>query len=207
MIFGMSYLEIAANLMTVLCIVLAGRNNIHTWWTGIVACILFGVVFFDAKLYADVTLQAFFIGTSIIGWKAWAAKRSKINTAPEFGELPITRVDRSLLYKYGAIGLLVGIVYGTILYKFTNAYLPFVDSAVMVLSVVGQLMLMQRKLENWPTWILVNAISVPLYWSKDLKLTAFLYACFLINAIVSWRHWKTLWEDQTNYTPTPVPAS
>ena len=43
-------LEIAANIMTAICIFLAGRNNVHTWWTGIVACVLFIVLFYTAKL-------------------------------------------------------------------------------------------------------------------------------------------------------------
>jgi nicotinamide mononucleotide transporter len=59
-------------------------NNVHTWWTGIVGCVLFGWVFFGAKLYADVTLQLFFIITSALGWWQW--------TRGERGsELPVRR--------------------------------------------------------------------------------------------------------------------
>ena len=39
--------------------------------TTIVGCVLFAFVFYDAKLYADVTLQAFFISTAGIGWWRW----------------------------------------------------------------------------------------------------------------------------------------
>ncbi len=51
--------EVSANLLNAVSILLAGRNSIHTWWTGIVSCLLFGVVFLGARLYADVTLQGF----------------------------------------------------------------------------------------------------------------------------------------------------
>ena len=64
-------LEIAANLMTAICIFLAGRNNVHTWWTGIVACVLFGVLFYTSKLYADATLQIFFVVIGVLGWIGW----------------------------------------------------------------------------------------------------------------------------------------
>ncbi len=50
-------------------IFLAGRNNIHSWWTGIVGCALFSVLFFESQLYADVALQLFFIVTCVIGWR------------------------------------------------------------------------------------------------------------------------------------------
>jgi nicotinamide mononucleotide transporter len=200
MIFGMSYLEIAANMMTVVCILLAGRNNIHTWWTGIVACVLFGVLFYQSQLYADVTLQVFFIATSVIGWYAWATK------GPEAAGLPVNKADAGLLRMAVIGGAAVWLGYSFLLHKFTNAYLPFVDGAVMVLSIIAQLLLMRRSVENWPTWVLVNIISVPLYMLKDLKLTAFLYFVFLINAGISWKHWLNLFDDQRT-TPTEAQAA
>jgi nicotinamide mononucleotide transporter len=42
-----------------LAIFLAGRNSVHTWWTGIVGCGLFALLSFQSNLYADVLLQAF----------------------------------------------------------------------------------------------------------------------------------------------------
>src|SRR5688572_25606235 len=63
--------EVAANAFVAAAIFLAGRNNVHTWWLGIVGCALFGWVFYHANLYADVTLQAFFIITSVYGWWRW----------------------------------------------------------------------------------------------------------------------------------------
>lgn len=53
-----SALEIAANVTVAASILLAGRNSVHTWWTGIIGCTLFGLVFYEARLYADVVLQA-----------------------------------------------------------------------------------------------------------------------------------------------------
>ena len=49
----------------------AGRNRVSTWWTGLVGCALFAVLFFRARLYADVVLQAFFVGTCAFGWWRW----------------------------------------------------------------------------------------------------------------------------------------
>jgi nicotinamide mononucleotide transporter len=67
-----------------------------------------------------------------------------------------------------------------------------VDSAVLVFSVIAQLLMMQRRIENWPVWLLVNTIAVPLYASRGLYLTAVLYAGFWVNAIVSWIGWRKL---------------
>ncbi len=89
-----------------------------------------------------------------------------------------------------AVGLGATVGYGMMLQAYTNAYAPFIDSSVLVFSIVAQLLLMGRRLESWPFWLLVNSISVPLYASRGLYLTAVLYAAYWVNALVSWYYWR-----------------
>jgi nicotinamide mononucleotide transporter len=60
---------------------------------------------------------------------------------------------------------------------------------VLVCSVIAQLLLMRGHRSTWPAWILVNTLSVPLYLSRGLQLTALLYAAFWINAWYGWWRW------------------
>jgi nicotinamide mononucleotide transporter len=179
-------LEIAANLFTAVAIVLAGRNNVHTWWTGIVGCALFAILFWQGHLYADVVLQTFFVATGIAGWRKW------LHGGNTGAELPVTHARPSTLAWSLVAGVLLTAGYGALLHHYTDAYAPFVDSAVLVFSVIGQILMMQRRVENWAFWLLVNTIAVPLYFSRGLHLTALLYAGFWINALVAWRSWRRL---------------
>jgi nicotinamide mononucleotide transporter len=176
-------LEIAANLLNAVSIVLAGRNSVHTWWTGISGCILFGAVFFGAKLYADVTLQVFFVVTSILGWWAWTHGRGD-------EPLPVRRVRPAMAAGLFVAGAIVATGYGWLLHRFTDAYAPFLDSVVLAFSVLGQFLLMGRRYESWWCWLLVNTIAVPLYLSRGLHVTAILYAAFWVNAIVALVRWR-----------------
>ena len=178
-------LEMAANAFNAASIVLAGRNSIHMWWTTIVGCVLFVYVIFAARLYADVTLQAFFISTAGIGWWRWLHGSSG-------AALPVRYSSRGLITGGVAAGVAVTLGYGWLLYRFTDAYAPFVDSIILAFSVLGQLLLMDRRVESWWCWLLVNTIAVPLYASRGLYVTAVLYAAFWVNAIVSLRHWRGL---------------
>jgi nicotinamide mononucleotide transporter len=178
-------LEWAANGFTALAIVLAGRNNVHTWWTGIVGCTLFAILFAGSRLYADVVLQAFFVVTGIIGWWKWLR-------GAHGGALQITHAGAARLAWTVPLGLLASAAYGALLHFYTNAYSPFFDSAVLVFSVIGQVLMMGRRVENWPFWVLVNTIATPLYFSRGLYLTAALYAGFWINALIAWRSWHRL---------------
>lgn len=178
-------LELAANVFTAIAIVLAGRNNVHTWWTGVVGTALFGLLFAQNRLYADVALQVFFVVTGLLGWWKWLRGRH--------GEaLPVTHAGVASLLWIVPLGAAATAVYGAMLHHFTNAYAPFPDSAVLVFSIIGQLLMMQRRVENWGFWLLVNTIATPLYFSRGLHLTAVLYAGFWINALVSWRTWHKL---------------
>ncbi len=177
--------EIAANGLNAVSIVLAGRNSVHTWWTGIVGCLLFAWLFFGTKLYADTTLQFFFVATSVAGWRAWASAKGA-------GGSGVRRTEAGPLVALGALGILVTLGYAWLLHRFTDAYAPLFDSAVLAFSVLGQFLLMSRRIETWPCWLIVNSIAVPLYLSRELYLTAALYAGFWLNAVISLRHWRKI---------------
>lgn len=179
----MSALEIAANVVMTLSIVLAGRNSLHSWWLGMLGCLLFAWLFYSVGLFADVALQVFFIVTCAIGWLQW---RRGAGGAP----LAIGRVSARALARMVAAGVLATAAYGALLHAFTRAYAPFVDSSVLVFSMIAQLLLMGRRLETWAFWLLVNTIAVPLYASRGLRLTALLYGAYWINALVSWAWWR-----------------
>ena len=181
----MTALEIAANAMVALSIFLAARNSVHTWWTGIIGCTLFGALFLRTQLYADVLLQVFFVGASLVGWWNW---HGSANHAP----LPIQRTSLRDVVLMLLVALAAAGLYGGLLHRFTDAYAPFVDSAVLCLSVLAQLLLMRRRMETWPVWVLVNTVAVPLYASRGLTLTAVLYGVYWVNAWVAWRHWHHL---------------
>lgn len=180
-----SALEIAANAVTTASIVLAGRNSIHTWWTGILGCLLFAVVFFHAKLYADVSLQVFFVVTSVLGWWQWL--RGDLGRP-----LPVSNVKAGTLAWIVPVGIAATLGHGALLHFITDAYAPFIDSAVLVFSVIAQLLLMQRRVESWLFWLLVNSIAVPLFASRELYVTSVLYAAYWINAVVSLLLWRRL---------------
>jgi nicotinamide mononucleotide transporter len=178
------WLEITANAVNLVSIALATRNSVHTWWTGILGCVLFAWLFFTGQLYADVTLQVFFIVTSVLGWWHWLHARGlRI-------ERPVTRTTAAELSFTIPAGALAALGYGWLLHRFTNAYAPFLDSTVLALSVVAQLLLMRRKLETWIFWFVANSLAIPLFASRELWLTAFFYTLFWINAPLGFLRWR-----------------
>lgn len=178
-----TFLEYAANVFYLLAVFLAARNSIHTWWLGIIGCALFALLFYQVKLYAEVLLMLFFIATNVIGWYQWG----RASGIKHVSSTPLIR-----LAGYSVLALLVTTLYGTMLHRFTDAYAPFVDSAILMFSVIAQFLLMNRKLETWWFWLIVNTLAVPLYFSRELQLTAIVYTGFWFNAWYGWYLWRNL---------------
>lgn len=155
---------------------------------GILGCLLFTEVFVGARLYADATLQVFFVLTSMLGWWRWRTR----GPAAIGAESAVRATDMASLALLGAGGLVVALGYGWLLHRFTDAYAPRLDSVVLVFSVLGQFLLVARRLETWWCWLMVNTIAVPLYTVRGLYLTAALYTLFWLNALVSLRRWQRL---------------
>ena len=210
-----SPLELAANVFNLLSVWFSARNSVHTWWSGIVGCALYAVMFVGVRLYADVTLQIFFIASCIVGWWHWKrggknggreegaeeAEEARVVTSDGGGtatsetvatELPITRVAPITAFAFAVLAVLAAAGYGSLLHGFTDADYPFVDSTVLALSILAQLLMIARKIETWPVWIAVDCIAVPLYAVKGLWLTAAVYAFFLVLVVMGWLRWSKL---------------
>lgn len=179
----LTYLEYAANAFYLLAVFLAARNSIHTWWLGIIGCALFAVVFYRVQLYAETTLMLFFIVTNFIGWYQWGRLR---------GVKAVSRTAPHKLLGFSLLAIMVTAIYGYMLHNLTDAYAPFTDSAVLMFSIIAQFLLMNRKLETWWFWLIVNTLAIPLYLSRELYLTAIVYSGFWFNAWYGLYVWRRL---------------
>lgn len=180
----MSPYELVGVAFGLLSVYLTVRENIWCWPTGIVSVIAFAVLFFDIKLYADMLLQIFFLVTGFQGWYYW------LYGGKNRGELPISQLDQAQVLALGA-GLVVAVAaIGYLFDTYTDAHIPFWDAAASGMSVLAQVLLMRKKIENWYLWIAVDVLSIGIYIYKAVYLTAGLYVVFLALAIAGLLAWR-----------------
>lgn len=181
---SISPLEWWANGATALCVLLAAWGRTLTWPVGILGSLLFGLLFYEARLYAELTLQVFFVSTSLLGWAQW-----RLAGGPPANTQRVPLQGRSLA-RMVLWALAVTLLYGLMLQHWTNAFAPFWDSAILASSVLAQILLMKGHRETWPAWLVVNTLSIPLYLQRELHLTAALYTAFWVNALWGWWRWQ-----------------
>jgi nicotinamide mononucleotide transporter len=90
----------------------------------------------------------------------------------------------------GIAFILSTLLLGTLLSKFTDASLPWLDSAATSLSFVAQWMIAKKKIENWLIWIVVNLMYIGIYAVKDLWLYCVLFFVYLLLAINGYLTWR-----------------
>jgi nicotinamide mononucleotide transporter len=76
-----------------------------------------------------------------------------------------------------------------LLQHFTDSDVAWWDALPTALSLVGQVLLGRKYIENWGVWLVVNGVSVALFAHKALWLTCLLYAVFAVLSLWGWRAW------------------
>lgn len=181
--FGTDWFEFAGFVTGVVGVYLVAVEHIINWPIGIANVSIYAWVFFTSRLYADMSLQFFFFALSLHGWWKWARGGEGKAT------LLISKVSLSHW-----VGILLTWMLGTAIYLpiilHFNGAAPFIDSSLTVASIIAQLMLNLKKLENWILWIGVDTAYIYLYVSRGLVATAVLYALLLGLAVAGLNSWN-----------------
>jgi nicotinamide mononucleotide transporter len=173
----LSWTEIAAAVLTLANIGLIVRRSVWNFPVGIFAVAIYGTVFFEARLYSDALLQVFFVVVQFYGWWKWQS------AIADDGELVVRWSSPWTMAWSLALALVLMLALGTAMHRWTDAASPYLDATVAAGSVVAQFLLSFRRIENWIYWIAVNVLSVGLYLSRGLNVSAGLYALLLVMAV------------------------
>jgi len=180
--------EIAAFFLGLANITLLVRRSIWNYPFGIVMVSLYAWIFYGAKLYSDAILQIFFFVVQCYGWAHWLTRRDEEGLVIVARLSPRGAVTSALAAVAGTAAL------GGVMATFTDASFPYWDASIAVLSVIAQIMLARRLLENWALWVAVDIIAIGLYWTKGLYPTAVLYLMFLIISAIGYFNWRRAYD-------------
>ena len=182
-------IELLGAILGLLYIFFSIRQSILTWPTGLIASLLYTVVFFESRFYADMSLQVYYVAISIYGWYHWL-RGSNNKSGEENNELPVQTLSAKLIWKLAMATILIFFVLLFILLKFTDSDVPFMDSMTTAFSVVATWMLAKKYIEHWLIWIFVDAVSAGLYVYKNLWPTVILFLVYTVMAFLGYLEWK-----------------
>lgn len=181
---AMSGMEIVAVAFAIAYLLLAIRQNILCWVAAIASSGIYVALMYAAGLYMESVLQFFYIGMAFYGWFSWqhgegVQQELTVTSWPlAFHVLPLSLIA------------VLTVLSGYLLESYSNAVFPYLDSFTTWSAVITTWMVARKVLQNWHYWFVIDSISVYLYISRGLLLTALLFSCYLVMIIFGYRAWR-----------------
>ncbi|MEQ5222547.1 nicotinamide riboside transporter PnuC [Providencia alcalifaciens] len=207
-VYDLSYIEAVGTAAGLLCILLASFEKTINYLFGLINVTLFAVIFFQIQLYANLLLQVFFFGANIYGWYAWSRMSSAQEAELKIRWLSLPKALTTLVISILAIIFLtlnIDVVFGRLatwaveLLNLFGANLtlpildpdafPFWDSTMTVLSVVAMILMTRKYVENWLLWVVINVISVVIFFIQGVYAMSLEYLILLGIALNGSRLW------------------
>jgi len=179
-----NWLEDLGILTTLICVWLNTRQNIWGWFWAIVSSGIYGVIYWQFKLYSDMELQVVFIILSIYGWYQW------LFGGKEKTELPVTKMPSKFWLACTIIFVAFSVASGYMHGRYSDASLPYIDSSLTAISLIAQWMMARKYVENWILWISADFFYTGMYCYKGLYGTGVLYLLLSALAIKGYLDWK-----------------
>ncbi len=192
-IMDSSWMEIVAAGFGLLSVLYEKKANILVYPTGIISVLLYVYIFYNAQLYANMGINAYYFVFSVFGWIIWSRKNKNNET------LPVTYSGRKMWLISIGIFLISLVIIQVFLRIFKandtaywSSFAPYADTFTTAVDIIGMWLMAMKKVENWLFWIVADVISVPLFLYKHLVFASFLYFIFLIISVLGYYEWRKL---------------
>lgn len=203
--YNFSWIEFFGTISGLLCIWFASKEKIISYFFGLINVSLFMVIFFRIQLYASLLLQIFFIIANIYGWYSWSTKNSV--------DLQVRwlSIKKRILW---IIISIISIIYFTlyineIFFIFTEIFIfitkyfgfkvimpilkldpfPFIDTCILILSIVAMIFMTQKYIETWFLWININIMNIGIFIYQGVYIMALEYILLTIVAFYGCLSW------------------
>jgi nicotinamide mononucleotide transporter len=205
-----NYIEVFGAVTGILYVFFEIRQNIWLWPVGIITSAVYIWVFFTGKLYADMSLQGYYLVISILGWYWWlkgSGRRTQgiertINDSPLEGgggdvsssskneKLHITRLTLKTGIVLATVFTALYVIMWLVLDRLTDSPVPAYDSFITSLSIIATWMMARKIYEHWFLWIIVNIAAAVLFFTRALYPTMILYIVYCAMSFVGLIEWK-----------------
>jgi nicotinamide mononucleotide transporter len=172
-------------------LLLAIRQHIGCWAAAFLSSCLYVWVMFGARLYMGSVLNAFYAAMAVYGYRQWTGGRG--GRPLEVSRWPLSR---NLLGLLAVIGM--SMVSSFFLRRFTPAAWPFADSLEAWGSVFATFLVARKVYENWHWWLVIDSLSMWLYYTRGLYVTMLLFGLYLVLIALGMREWRRTLEPEAH---------
>ena len=185
---SMSLLEVTAVVFAMAYLLLAVRENVLCWLFAFLSTAIYTVLFWDVSLLMESALNVYYMVMAVYGWHQWTRGGTNGDELPH--ALAVRSMTASQHVWVIATIVVLSAISGYLLGEHSSAAWPYVDSFTTWASVITTYLVARKYLQNWLYWIVIDAVSVPLYIDRGLNLTALLFVAYVVIAVVGYFKWR-----------------
>lgn len=192
--------EIVAVISAIAYLLLAVKENVWCWLFAMISTVIYTALFWNVSLLMDSALNVYYMVMAVYGWYQWTrggiASGNGTGTGNDSGtdDKPQPLAVRSMSARqHGwmiAIIVVLTAASGYLLSEHSSAVWPYVDSFTTWASVLTTYLVTQKYLQNWLYWVVIDAVSIPLYIDRGLTPTAALFVFYVIIAVYGYFKWR-----------------
>lgn len=181
-------LELVTVFVSLLWLYLEYKASIWLWPVGIILPILWIPIAWKAHLYGMLSINIYYLITSIWGWIAWLRRGSQGGEE----EVPITDIPRKTLLYTLLITLALYYPLIRLSVYLPEWRIPWADALLTLSSVIGMIWMARKWRQHWLCWIVANAAGVISLLSAQDYLSTFVYAVNFVTAFFGFYKWTRL---------------
>ncbi len=179
----MSGWEILAVVFGIAYVLLAAKESLWTWLFAFLSTLIYTLLFWEGALVSSSLLNFYYMGMAVYGFLLWRSGGEKGE------ELQITQWSVKKNIFMIVSGVVIASLLGYLSDTYTDAKFVYLDTFVMIFSVLATWMLANKVLENWLYWIVVDSAAIVLYWKSGYLATIILFTLYVILAFYGYVSW------------------
>jgi nicotinamide mononucleotide transporter len=206
----MTYWELFAVILAVVYLLLAMKANIWCWLAAFVSTAIYTVLFWKVSLLMESVLNIYYMGMALYGYWLWQQDGQPIPTqqgrgakhihpSSQLGPIVLSWSLNTHLILI-SVTALISLGVGYLMANYTQASFPYLDAATTCFAVMTTYLVAKKVLENWLYWIVIDLVSIYLYFQKGLMLTTGLFMAYVLMAAMGYVMWRKRLESQTQHT-------
>ncbi|QBF81528.1 nicotinamide riboside transporter PnuC [Shewanella maritima] len=207
----MTVWELIAVILAVAYLALAMKTSKWCWHAAFISTAIYTVLFWQVSLLMESVLNVYYMAMAVYGYWLWAQKpKTEADSTPSTDN----KQDGSLIESWslakhgvviaitGAVSLLLGYLMAT----YTQASFAYLDAATTCFAVMTTYLVAKKVLENWIYWVVIDLVSIYLYFQKGLMLTTVLFVGYVFMAVAGYFMWRKRYLAQTAINPNLATA-
>ena len=185
-------LEIAGVVLNLAFLIFLLMERKICWLYGILGSLVSIYLFYVTKLYSECILYSYYVLMGFYGFYLWN------QTDDGKSSLKISKWSLTNHIKTLILGFFLSLLLGYYFDKYSDAEKSYLDAFTTVFSFIATYLEAKKVLSAWIFWIILNGLSIYLYFTRGLNIYALLAVVYFFTSFFGYSVWKRKY-DQLDY--------